>query len=81
MVLVSRRLLDELDRDETQAVVAHLIGAVGNGDLRVALSMLSLFRTIALLMTILGATLGPAARRTLVRLMRLALRRVPGIGR
>ena len=78
MVLVSRRLLDELDRDETQAVVAHLIGAVGNGDLRVALSMLSLFRTIALLMTILGATLGPAARRTLVRLMRLALWRVPG---
>ena len=74
VVLVSRRLLDELDRDETQAVVAHLIGAVGNGDLRVALSMLSLFRTIALLMTALGATLGPAARRTLLRMMRLALR-------
>ncbi len=79
VVLVSRRLLDELDRDETQAVVAHLIGTVGNGDLRVALSMLSLFRTIALLMTLLGATLGPAARRTLLRVMRLALRR-PGTG-
>jgi hypothetical protein len=78
-VLVSRRLLDELDRDETQAVVAHLIGAVGNGDLRVALSVLSLFRTIALLMTGLGATLGPAARRTLMRLMRIALRQ-PGTG-
>jgi Zn-dependent protease with chaperone function len=77
-VLVSRRLLDELDRDETQAVVAHLIGAIGNGDLRVALSMLSLFRTVALLMTGLGATLGSAARRTLLRVMRLALR--PGTG-
>ncbi len=80
VVLVSRRLLDELDRDETQAVVAHLIGAVGNGDLRVALSMLSLFRTVALLMTMLGATLGPAARRTLRRVLRVALRR-PGTGR
>jgi Zn-dependent protease with chaperone function len=79
VVLVSRRLLDELDRDETQAVVAHLIGAIGNGDLRVALSMLSLVRTIALLMTGLGATLGPAARRTLVRVIRLGLRR-PGTG-
>src|SRR5439155_19456732 len=26
-VVVSRRLLDELDRDETQAIVAHVIGA------------------------------------------------------
>jgi Zn-dependent protease with chaperone function len=76
-VVVSRRLLDELDRDETQAVVAHLIGAVGNGDLRVALALLSLFRTIGLIMTALGATLGPASRRTLLRLLRLAFRR-PG---
>jgi hypothetical protein len=29
VVLVSRRLLDELDRDETQAVVGHLVGAAG----------------------------------------------------
>jgi Zn-dependent protease with chaperone function len=41
-------------------------------------AVLSLFRTIALLMTGLGATLGPAARRTLVRLMRLALRPAAG---
>jgi len=78
VVLVSRRMLDELDRDETQAVVAHLVAAIGNGDMRVALSMLSLFRTIALLMTVLGAALGPASRRTLMQLMRLALRRGPG---
>jgi Zn-dependent protease with chaperone function len=76
-VVVSRRLLDELDRDETQAVVAHLIGAVGNGDLRVALALLSLFRTIGLIMTALGATLGPASRRTLLRMLRLAFRK-PG---
>ena len=75
VVLLSRRLLDELDRDETQGVVAHLIGAIGNGDLRVSLSMLSLFRSIALLMSALSATLGPASRRTFLRLVLLALRR------
>jgi len=53
------------------------VGAVGNGDLRVALAALSLFRTIGLLMTALGAALGPAGHRTLARVLRLALRR-PG---
>ncbi len=77
VVIVSRRLLGELDRDETQAVIGHLVGAIGNGDLRVALAMLSLFRTLGLVMTGLGATLGPASRRTLARLLRLAVRR-PG---
>ena len=75
VVLVSRRLLDELDRDETQAVTAHLVGAAGNGDLRVALSMLALFRTVALLLAALGASLGPTSRRMLVRLVRLAAAR------
>jgi Zn-dependent protease with chaperone function len=75
VVLVSRRLLDELDRDETQGVVGHLIGAIGNGDLRVALSTLSLFRAIALMLSALGATLGPTARQHLGQLLRLALRR------
>ena len=32
-VVVSRGLLDELRRDETQAVVGHLISSVANGDL------------------------------------------------
>ena len=75
VVLVSRRLLDELDRDETQGVVAHLIGSVGNGDLRVALSLLSLHRTVALLMTALGATFGPDSRQALLRVVRLMWRR------
>jgi Zn-dependent protease with chaperone function len=74
VVLVSRRLLDELNRDETQGVVAHLIGSIGNGDLRVALSLLSLHRTVALLMTALGATFGPDSRRALHRVVRLMWR-------
>ena len=35
VVVVSRRLLDEMDRDETQGVLAHLIASIGNGDLGV----------------------------------------------
>jgi Zn-dependent protease with chaperone function len=33
-VVVGRRLLDEFDRDETQSLLGHLIGSIGNGDLR-----------------------------------------------
>ena len=75
VVLVSRRMLDELDRDQTQGVVAHLIGAIGNGDLRVSLSMLSLFRSVAVVLSALGATLGPRARRTFLRVVRHAFAR------
>ena len=42
-IAVSRGLLDDLDRDATQGVVAHLVGSVGNGDLRMQHSLLSLF--------------------------------------
>ena len=33
VVVVSRRLLDEMDRDETQGILAHQIASIGNGDL------------------------------------------------
>ena len=33
-LIVSRRLLDELDRDQSQGIIAQLVGSVGNGDLR-----------------------------------------------
>jgi Zn-dependent protease with chaperone function len=42
-IAVSRGLLDDLDRDATQGVVAHLVGSVGNGDLRMQHSLLSLY--------------------------------------
>jgi Zn-dependent protease with chaperone function len=32
-VIVSRGMLDQLDRDETQAVIGHLVASTGNGDL------------------------------------------------
>ena len=74
-LIVSRRLLDELDRDESQGVIAQLVASVGNGDLRAAIAIVSMHRAFGLVMAVLGAPFGPHARRTLLRLVRLGLRR------
>lgn len=74
-LIVSRRLLDELDRDQSQGVIAQLVGSVGNGDLRAALAIVSMHRAFGLVMAVLGAPFGPHARRTLLQLVRLGLRR------
>jgi Zn-dependent protease with chaperone function len=68
VVVVSRRLLDEMDRDATQGVLAHAIGSIGNGDLGVALSMVTVFRTFGLVSTLLDAPVSRSARATLWRL-------------
>ena len=47
-IVVSRRMLDRLDRSETQAGTGHLIGSVGNGDLRLLNLVLAVFVTYAL---------------------------------
>lgn len=69
VVVVSRRLLDELDRDETQGILAHLIAAIGNGDLGIALTMVTVFRTFGLVNTLLDAPVSSSARATLRRLV------------
>jgi Zn-dependent protease with chaperone function len=68
VVVVSRRLLDEMDRDETQGILAHQIGTIGNGDLGVALSLVTVFRTFGLVNTLLDAPISSSARQTLRRL-------------
>jgi Zn-dependent protease with chaperone function len=68
VVVVSRRLLDEMDRDETQGILAHQIGSIGNGDLGIALSMVTVFRTFGLVNTLLDAPISSSARQTLRRL-------------
>jgi Zn-dependent protease with chaperone function len=71
-VVVGRRILDELDRDETQAIVGHLVGSIANGDLRIAFATASVFETFGLLLALLDAPVSPAARATLGRLRELA---------
>ena len=62
-IIVSRRLLDELDREETQAMIGHLVGAVGNGDPCTALVVLSMYRAFGLVMTALGAAFDRSGAR------------------
>jgi Zn-dependent protease with chaperone function len=75
VVVVSRGLLDTLDRDETQAILGHLIGSVANGDLKIAMTMLALFQTVGVMAVFLTSPFGPQARATLWRLIRFAFRR------
>ena len=72
-MVVSRRMLDDLDRDETQGVLSQLIGAAGNGDLGIALKIASVFQTYGLLMTILMLPMSKNARSAFWNLLKLSL--------
>jgi Zn-dependent protease with chaperone function len=73
-VLVTRGLLDKLDRDETQAVIGHVIGSVGNGDLRIASIIFSIYQTWGALTILMQAPFGRTARRAVWRGFRTAFR-------
>ncbi len=74
-LVISRSLLDALDRDELQAVVGHLIASAGNGDLRIAMTMVSVYQAFGLLDSLINAPFGSHARRALWRLLRMAFRK------
>lgn len=72
-IVISRRLLDDLDRDQLQALLAHLIASVGNGDLRIAFKVTSVFETCGLILTMINAPFGKTSRIALWRLIRYGL--------
>jgi len=72
-VVISRRLLDDLDRDQLQALLAHLIASAGNGDLKIAFKVTSVFETCGLILTMINAPFGKDSRTALWRLVRYAL--------
>jgi Zn-dependent protease with chaperone function len=51
-VVLGRRLLDEFDRDETQGILGHLVGSIGNGDLRGAAQIHAMLYVLELLTVI-----------------------------
>lgn len=65
-ILVTTGLLERLGRDERQAIVAHLVASVGNGDLEIAATIFSVFETWALVAALLETPLS-ARRRVFVR--------------
>ena len=62
-VVVGRRLLDEFDREETEGLLAHLIGSIGNGDLRGAAQIHSLLYVLELLIVVILAPFARLPRR------------------
>ncbi len=73
-VLVTRGLLDTLDREQTEAVVGHLLASAGDGDLRIAVTIASAFHAMALVITTFQAAIGlsGSAWRELARTVRWA---------
>jgi heat shock protein HtpX len=72
-VIVGRRLLDEFDRDETQGILGHLIGSIGNGDLRGAAQVHSLLYVLELLIVVVLAPFARTPRRIAWRWLTFAL--------
>lgn len=64
-VFVTRGVLDRLSRDQTQALVAQLIAALGNGDGRMAERMLRLTEMVGLFMLLSQAPMSALARGAL----------------
>ena len=71
VILATTGFLERLDRDERQAIVAHLVGSVGNGDLQIGATILSVFATWGLVTLLLEAPVSARRRATLARFLRL----------
>ena len=67
-LLVTRGLLDTLNRDETLAIVARSLASVGNGDFAVMRSLLAVFQVKGFFLTLLDL---PFRRSAWVALYRL----------
>jgi Zn-dependent protease with chaperone function len=72
-IVISRRLLDDLDRDQLQAILAHLVGSIGNGDLGIAFTVTSVFETCGMLLSLINIPFDRDARRRVWRVVRYML--------
>jgi len=77
-LLVTSGFLERLDRDERQAMVAHLVGSVGNGDLEIAATIFSVFETWALVATLLETPLSKGRRAFIRKFIRLSYEEARG---
>ena len=77
-ILATQGFLDRLDRDERQAIVAHLVGSVGNGDLGIGATIMSVLATWGLISLLLEAPISARRRQNLAHLIRLAISAIRG---
>ncbi len=73
-IVLSRRLIDDLDRDQMQALLAHLVGSISNGDLRIAFTVTSVFEACGLMLALINAPFGKESRGILWRILRYSFR-------
>ena len=71
-VVVTRGFIDRLPRDAQQAVIAHVVGSVGNGDLTLAAEILCVLQTWGLVALLLEAPFLPTSRKNLMFVLRVA---------
>ncbi|HEX6107285.1 MAG TPA: hypothetical protein VFZ26_16985 [Gemmatimonadales bacterium] len=71
-VVATRGFATRLPRDAQQAVVAHVMASVGNGDLTLAAEILTLLQTWGLVSLLLEAPMVPSARESLRQVGRTA---------
>jgi Zn-dependent protease with chaperone function len=64
-VVLTRGFVNRLPRDAQQALIAHVMGSVGNGDLVLASEILSVLQTWGLVTLLLEAPFLPSARASL----------------
>lgn len=76
VILATAGFLDRLDRDQRQAVVAHLVGSVGNGDLEIGAIIFSVFETWGLVTLLLETPIHRRARAQVRRFFRVALQQL-----
>lgn len=62
-LVVSRGMLDRLDRDQTQAIIGHLVASTGNGDLRIAHRIVSVHATLRLIEALTFVAVSAEVRR------------------
>jgi Zn-dependent protease with chaperone function len=79
-VIVTRGFVDRLPRDAQQALIAHVMGSIGNGDLTVAAEILTLLQTWGLVSLLLEAPFLSHARSSLAIVARIAWQALRGKG-
>ena len=77
-VVVTRGFVDRLPRDAQQAVIAHVMASVGNGDLTLAAEILTLLQMWGLVSLMLEAPLVATARVSLMQVGRTAMDTIRG---
>jgi Zn-dependent protease with chaperone function len=77
-VVVTRGFVNRLSRDEQQAVIAHVMASIGNGDLTLAAEILTLLQVWGFVSLMLEAPMLPPARACLRLVGRTAVDTIRG---